>query len=109
MTSKIEVQMRLCSHCTIITAEAKDDGSVSVDFESDCADIKEYAKRLKEVSQQDYTEAVGSRIHSLAAQAGMTPTCLVPVGVFNACWMEVGMISKRLAMNVESLCMNFVE
>lgn len=101
--------MKLCSHRTIITASAQSDGSVRVDFESDCEDVQEYAKRLKKVSQQDYTAVTGSRILDLAAQSGMTPTCLVPVGVFNACWMEVGMISKRLAKDVKSLCLHFIE
>jgi hypothetical protein len=31
------------------------------------------------------------------AEMPLTPTCLVPVAVMNACWLENGMISKNLA------------
>ncbi|AKB44794.1 hypothetical protein MSVAZ_2525 [Methanosarcina vacuolata Z-761] len=32
-----------------------------------------------------------------SAKAPLTPTCLVPAAVMNACWLENGMISKNLA------------
>jgi hypothetical protein len=31
------------------------------------------------------------------AEVPLTPTCLVPAAVMNACWLENDMISKNLA------------
>jgi hypothetical protein len=45
----------------------------------------------------------------MATESGLTPTCLVPVAVYNACWMEQGLISKNLAMQRPSICIEFLD
>ncbi len=100
--------MRLCAHTTMIEASSED-GVVKIDMETDCEDIKHYGKLLKEVFAEDYSELKGSKIIELASEAGLTPTCMVPTAIFNACWLEEGMISKNLAMDVGQLCIHFVD
>ncbi|MDH7508304.1 MAG: hypothetical protein QHH00_02755 [Methanomassiliicoccales archaeon] len=101
--------MALCSHETTIEVEDKNDGTVSVHIKSSCNHVKEYAKLLTEVKLDDLYEMKGSKILELATEARLTPTCLVPVGVFNACWLEVGMISKNLVKTRPSVCIHFME
>lgn len=109
MTSKVKVDMTLCSHETTIESKDIGDGTVELKFESDCDDVKHYAKLLRSAAPEEYSKIKGSKIIELAEEAGMTPTCLVPVAVFNACWLETGMISKNLAKQMESLCIRFIE
>lgn len=101
--------MSLCSHETFVEAEDNGDGTVSIRIESDCEDVAHYAKLLTSASLADITEIKGSRILDLASEASLTPTCLVPAGVFNACWLATGMISKNLARMKESICLYFVD
>ena len=109
MTSKVRVDMSLCHFKTIIETEAQSDGTVSVKIRSECRDVREYAKALKSVNADDYTFIKGSKILDLAADSRLTPTCLVPTAVFNAIWLEVGMISRSLAMKEKHLCIHFEE
>ena len=51
----------------------------------------------------------GSKVIDLAAKTGLTTTCFIPTAVFNVCWVEVGMISRKLAMDKGPLCIHFVE
>lgn len=88
---------------------SSEDGVVNIDMDTTCEDIRHYSKLLGKVSVEDYSELEGSKIIKLAQEAGLTPTCLVPTAIFNACWLEAGMISKNLAMDVEELCIRFVD
>jgi hypothetical protein len=109
MVSKVKVDMTLCSHETMVEARDRGDGTVELTFESDCDDIRHYAKLLVSVTSDEYSKIKGSKIIELAESAGMTPTCLVPAAVFNVCWLETGMISKNLAKQMESICIHFTE
>jgi hypothetical protein len=109
MVSKVKVDMTLCSHETTIEASDKGDGTVEVRFESSCKDVNHYAKLLTSVAPDDYSKINGSKILEHAEKAGMTPTCLVPAAVFNACWLETGMISKNLVKQKKSICIHFVD
>ena len=57
----------------------------------------------------DLMDLEGSQIMKMASESGLTPTCLVPVAVYNACWMEHGMISKNLAMKKRTICIEFLD
>ena len=57
----------------------------------------------------DLMDLEGSLIMRMATETGLTPTCLVPVAVYNACWMEQGLISKNLAMQRRSICIEFLD
>ena len=107
MSSKVKVDMTLCSHETTIWTEGREDGSVEVSIESTCEEVRRYAGMLGLLSIEDYSELRNSIILEAAADACLTPTCLVPSGVYNACWAETGMISKNLARKVDPLCIRF--
>ena len=109
MPSSVRLDTRICSHETTVTAIDKGDGTVDIEIQSDCSSIMEYAKRLKSADTKDLTEWKGSRVLEAADEAGLTTTCLVPTAVFNCCWVEVGMISKTLAMDKSPLCIHFVD
>ena len=109
MTSKVRVDMTICSHKTIIEAIAQEDGMVKVRIKSTCRDVRDFAKMLPLLGPEDYTSLQDSKVMDLAAHSRLTPTCLIPTAIFNAVWMEVGMISKSLALKEKSICIHFEE
>lgn len=109
MTSKVEVEANICSHRTVIEVTDKENGNMAVRIDTDCSSVRAYAEMLPELLTSDYADWEGSRILDLAAKAGLTTTCLVPVALINACWVESGMMSKRLALKEGPLCIRFLE
>jgi hypothetical protein len=107
MTSKVRVDMPLCSHQTTVEVENRGDGKLDVRIESTCEEVVRYAGMLSEVEIEDYSEIRGSRILEKAADACLTPTCLVPLGVYNACWLETGMISRNLVRRMDTISIRF--
>ncbi len=109
MASRVKVVTPICSHETWITAEMDGEDRLKVRIESDCSNVMNYAERLGVVTMDDINEQRGSRILTAAEDGILTPTCLVPIGVMNACWVEAGMISKRLATKEGSISVHFVD
>jgi hypothetical protein len=109
MASKVRVDVAICAHQTTITAHDLGDGHVQVDIESDCPNVAQFARALRTVDMDDLVDWKDNRLLKLAADSGLTTTCLVPTAVFNCCWTELGMISKRFAMDKGPLCIHFVE
>lgn len=107
MSSKVVVDMPICPNHTVIETELNDDGSVRVHIKSTCSHVRDYAKSLTEVGLMDMTSITDSKIMKLAETSHITPTCLVPVSVYNACWLESGMISKTAAKNSPTSTMTF--
>ena len=109
MVSRVKVVTPICSHETWITAEMDGEDRIKVRIESDCSNVMDYAERLPSVSMDDIEELRGSSILAMAEGGVLTPTCMVPVAVFNVCWAEVGHISKRLAKKEGALAIEFVD
>jgi len=109
MVSRVRVVTPICSHETWITAEMDGEERIKVHIESDCSNVMDYADRLQSVSMDDINELRGSRILTEAEGGILTPTCMVPVAVFNVCWVEAGLISKRLAVKEGSVAIEFVD
>ncbi|MCX6650450.1 MAG: hypothetical protein NT131_02170 [Methanomassiliicoccales archaeon] len=109
MTSRVKVVTPICSHETWVTAEMDGEDRIKVKIESDCSNVMNYAEHLHSVSMDDINEQKGSRILTEAEDGILTPTCLVPIAVFNVCWVEAGMISKRLATKEGSVAIHFVD
>jgi hypothetical protein len=104
----VRVDAPICDHETIIEAERSGEETL-VRINSDCKTVQGYAERLKMVSTSDLMDLEGSKIIKMASESGLTPTCLVPVAVYNACWMEQGLISKRLAIQKKNICIEFLD
>ncbi|MBI0583045.1 MAG: hypothetical protein ISF22_02325 [Methanomassiliicoccus sp.] len=109
MTSKVRVDMTICDHKTLIDADEQPDGTVKVRIRSTCKDVRDFGRRLGPVGMEDYVQNTGSKVWKCAEEARLTPTCLIPVAVFNVIWMEVGMISKRHAIKEKNVCIHFLE
>ena len=109
MASRVKVVSPICSHETWVTAEMDGEDRIKVRIESDCSNVMDYAERLQYVSMDDINELRGSSIMTKAEGGVLTPTCIVPVAVFNVCWVEAGLISKRLAVKEGSVAIEFVD
>lgn len=103
------MEATICDNETIIIVNDLREGKVAIEIESDCPNIMRFAEMLTEADMRDLTDFEDNRILDLAAQAGLTTTCLVPAAVFNCAWVELGMMSKRLAMKKSPLCVHFIE
>jgi len=108
LSSKVRVDMRLCRHETEIEAKDRGDGVLDITITSECKDIQYFAKLISSLGPEDYTDIKASKVYDLASQAKLTPTCLIPAALFNACWIEAGMISKNLAKKEEHICIHFL-
>ncbi len=109
MVSSVRVDMTICSHKTLIDATMEDDGAVKVRIRSTCKQIRNFGKRIEPLRQEDYLSLKDSVLMRLAHETNVTATCLVPTAVFNAVWLEAGLISKRYAQRAKSICISFEE
>lgn len=109
MVSRVRVDMSICAHKALIDAEIQEDGTVKVRIRSTCREVRKFGKSIKPLHREEYVSLRDSGIMELAHESNLTPTCLVPAGVFNAVWMEAGLISKRYAQKAKSICVVFEE
>ena len=102
MASTVVVRMRTCSRNTKVTAEMQDDGdTIRITIASDCKNVMNYADLLGgEVHVSDVVEWKGSRVVDPDTRQPLSIPCLVPNAVFDAAWMEIGMLSKNLAQGM---------
>lgn len=102
MASTVVVRMRTCSRNTKVTAEMQDDGdTIRITIASDCKNVMNYADLLGgEVHVSDVVEWKGSRVVDPDIRQPLSIPCLVPNAVFDAAWMEIGMLSKNLAQGM---------
>ena len=98
IASRVTVKMNTCSKTHHITATMRDDG----DIESDCRNVQEYARRLTSVTMDDLMRFNESRIVGPECREPLSVPCLCPMGVFNAAWMECGLLSKNLCNRAHS-------
>ncbi|MGQ9787870.1 MAG: DUF6951 family protein [Candidatus Hadarchaeaceae archaeon] len=108
MSTKITVHSKLCGFKTVVTV-ASDGQSTKVNLNSDCPKIKNYGGSLSVVRKEDLYRAETSQIFLRAREARLTPTCVVPVAVMNACWIENQLISKNLALSSKEIKIIFEE
>ncbi len=102
MTSTVTVRMNTCSKTHKITVSLRDDGDLDVGIETDCPHVREYAEKLTRITVDDAASFAGSRIVDPEVRASLSAPCLCPNGVFDAAWMELGMLSKSLCTKVRN-------
>ncbi len=102
MPSTVVVKMNTCNKTHRITVSMRDDGDMDVEIETDCFNVKDYARRLNRISLEDVTDFCNSKIVAPDIRIALSVPCLCPMGVFNAAWQECGMLSKRLCSRVGS-------
>ena len=109
MVSRVRVDMTICAHKTLIDADMQEDGTLKVRIRSTCREVRRFGRLIQPLQKEDYLSLRDSSLMQWAHEANLTPTCLVPTGVFNVVWMEAGLISKRYAQNAKSICIFFEE
>lgn len=102
MTSTVLVKMNTCSKTHRITVSLRDDGDLDLSIVSDCKNVQAYAEKIQKISMDDITEFCNSRLNSPENRSLLSVPCLVPTGIFDAAWMEVGLLSKSLCEAVGS-------
>lgn len=96
MSSTIDVNMSICDKRISVTATMNEDGTFDIDIQSDCDSLKHYAETLKNVTMDDITNFETSRINKEEVRGNMSMICMAPIAVYQAAWMECGMMSKRI-------------
>jgi len=102
MPSTVVVKMNTCNKTHKITVSARDDGDMDVKIVTDCDHVQGYADNLTKISMSDITDRHGCKILDPDVAAPLSMTCLVPIGVFDAAWIEVGMLSGALCKKIKS-------
>lgn len=101
--STVVVKARFCDKTHRITVRARDDGDLDLIILSDCEHVLQYAENIgPTITLSDVTEREGSIIFDTDAQRPLTMTCLAPIGILDAAWLELGMMSKSFALKVKS-------
>jgi hypothetical protein len=96
MASVIESNMTICDKRIRVTADLREDGTVGIRIESDCDALKGFAENLKSVTMDDITSFETSRINREDVRGNMSMICTAPILVYQAAWMECGMLSRRI-------------
>ncbi len=102
MSSTVIVKMNTCSKTHRITVSLRDDGDLDVSITSDCKNVQAYAERITRLTMDDVTEFCNSAINAPDARSLLSVPCLVPTGIFDAAWIELGILSKSLCEKVGS-------
>ena len=95
MTSAVDVDMTICDKRVRVTVTARDDGTMDVDIDSDCHFLKHYAENLRNITMDDIMCFEKSRINNEDIRGNMSMICNAPIAVYQAAWMECGMLSKK--------------
>ncbi len=105
----IRVNMGVCEYTHMVRVTQRDDGLLDVDIESECDKVREYGEQLGTLCMEDLGCITLSKIMDPMIVEHLTPTCMAPVAVFNAAWMEAGLMSRSLAIKVGQIGMDFLE
>ena len=107
MTNTVVAHMNTCYKTNKVTVWMKDDGNLGVKIVSDCPHVRDYAEKLTEISVDDVVSFAGSKVVDPDIRATLSVPCLTPIAVFEAAWLELGMLSKTLVNNVKENTVTF--
>ena len=95
------VRMKFCDYVHKVDVNLNDAGELDVHIESECTHVMDFAEKLGgTITMDDVTQREGSKLFDPEVLAPLTMTCLVPNGVLDAAWLELGMLSKSQAKKV---------
>jgi hypothetical protein len=86
-----------------------DEGNFDVKIESDCPKVVLFGDNLKYVTMEDITDFDNTRLNKREIRGDMSMPCLAPIAVWDAAWLEAGMLSKSLVKRVKSNDIDFTE
>ncbi len=97
--------MNACDRFATVTVSLREDGDLDVKIESDCDVVMGYAERLGgKISEMDVYNFQQSKINNDEIRGQLTTTCLVPNAIYNAAFMELGMMTRSLAKKAKRNC-----
>ncbi len=96
MTSVIESNMSICDKKIKVTADKRDDGTIDVKIESDCQAIEGFSQNLTNITMDDILNFETSKINKEQVRGNMSMICVAPIMVYQAAWMELGMMSRKI-------------
>lgn len=96
MPSTIESDMTICDKKIRVTVSDNGDGTMAVDIESDCQAIEGFSQNLKTITMDDIVNFETSTINKEEVRGNMSMICVAPIMVYQAAWMECGMLSRRI-------------
>lgn len=102
MTSTVVVKMNTCSKIHRITVSLREDGDLDVSIKSDCKNVQAYAEGIQKMTMDDATDFCNSVLNRPEYRSILSVPCLVPSGIFDAAWIELGLLSKSLCESVGS-------
>ena len=109
MSTSVNVNMRVCDKTCRITATHREGGDDIV-IVSNCDKLQQLGDALKDgVSSDDILDIYNGKIMTPEVRGNVCYECLAMPAVFNACWLEEGMISKGLAKRCGSNSVDFDE
>ncbi len=107
VTNTVVAHMKTCHKTNKVTVWMKDDGNLGVKIESDCPHVRDYAAKLTEITMDDVVNFAGSKVVDPEIRATLSVPCLTPIAVFEAAWLELGMLSKNLVSGVGENSVSF--
>lgn len=107
MTNTVIAHMKTCHKTNKVTVRMNDSGNLSVKIVSDCPHVKSYAEKLTEITVDDVVNFANSKVVDPEIRASLSVPCLTPIAVFEAAWLELGMLSKNLVKNVKENVISF--
>ena len=78
---------------TVIAIKGK---NTHIHTKTTCEKLRKWGTKF-DMGMKDLMGGPDTILSQKSAETPLTPTCLVPATVMNACWLENGMISKNLA------------
>lgn len=104
----VTVDMRFCERKSRITVTLRDDGDLDLHIDTDCDSVRAYCLNLGSIiTIEDVTDKENSRILDPKITEPLTMTCMTPLGIINAAWLELGMLSRSRADKVGENTMVF--
>lgn len=85
----------ICGHTTKVIA-TKEGKNTHIHIKTTCEKLRKWGTHF-EMGMKDLMGGPDTILAQKSAETPLTPTCLVPATVMNACWLENDMISKNLA------------
>lgn len=107
MVNTVVANMKTCHKTNKVTVWMKDDGNLGVKIVSDCPHVRDYASKLTEITVNDVVSFAGSKVVDPDVRASLSVPCLTPIAVFEAAWLELGMLSKSLVTDVGENSVSF--
>ena len=105
MTSEIDIKMSVCDRKVHVAVSDNKDGTLAVDIKSDCPALENYSRDLKLITMDDIMCFEKSKINNENVRGNMSMICLTPIAVYQAAWMELGMMSKNIYKSVGPIMM----